>query len=102
MRAGDPPIRQGEVLKQVTAGRASFGSIGGVDQHEVSSSVCSFGDKTVAQVGPALIQNAFAEVVVANHVGDTQVFQSDEIIALCVGVGDLVEQVLALVGDMFV
>jgi len=89
-----------EILEQLTAGRASFGGIGRVDKHELASSVCSFGDKSVAQVAPALIQDAFTKVSVAYHVGDLQIFEGDHIVGLRVGMCYFVEQVLALVLDM--
>src|SRR5712691_2040008 len=86
----------------MTAVRARFGSIGRVYQHDLSSSVCSFGDKSLTQVAPARVQNALAEVVVTDQVVDTQVFQSDQVVGLCVAIGHFVEQVLALILDMFV
>jgi hypothetical protein len=56
----------------------------------------------VTQVAPTLIQYALAEMFVAHHIGDAQVFQSDKIVVSGVGVRHLVKQVLALVFDVFV
>lgn len=86
----------------MTTARASLGSIGRVHQHDLSSSVCSFGDKSVVKVALSLIQDAFAKVTVPYHVDDLQIFKRDQIIGLRVGIRDLIEYVLTLVLDMFV
>jgi len=85
----------------MTAARAGFGGIGRVYQYDLSSSVRSFGDKSVAQIAPTLIQDAFAEVWVTNQVDDLQIFECDQIVVSCVGMGHFVEQVLALISDVF-
>ena len=86
----------------MTAARASFGGIGWVYQHDFSSSVCSFGDKSVAQVAPTLIQKALTEVSIADHIRDLQGFQGHQVVGLGVVVRHFVEQVLTLVLDVFV
>src|SRR5712691_2910076 len=101
-RAVDKTHGEIEVLEQLTAARASLGGIGRVHQHDVSSSVCSFDNTSIAQVAPARIQDTFAEVGIANHVGDLQVFQSNQIVVFGIEMGHFVEQVLTLVLDMFV
>src|SRR5712691_485148 len=101
-RAVDKTNGEIEVLEQLTAARASLRGIGRVHQQDVSSSVCSFGDTSIAQVAPTRVQDTFAEVGIANQVGDLQIFQSNQIVVLGVEMRHFVEQVLTLVLNIFV
>ena len=99
-RALHPSARQVEVLKHRSAVRAALRRVGRVDQAYLTTSTRSLVREILLEHAPTAVQDAFAQVVIANHVTDRQVFQRDTITRLHECGTQFVQHVTALVGSM--
>jgi hypothetical protein len=79
---------------------ASFGGKGRVYQNDLAASFYRFANEVYFQVAPTCIQNAFREVVIANHPLDLQIFQGDAIEMGGEIESEFIEVVFAAVSDM--
>jgi len=96
-----PAGREGEIWKVAFASGACTGRVGRVDKDDCAASVYSFAREFFFEVAPTAIQNTFGKVRVAHHIGDTQVFDSNPVVADDERVHLLVEEVMTGVGDVF-
>src|SRR5690606_16200370 len=81
-RTSDPSGRQVEILKHCTTLRTTFGAIGRVNRYHLTSGACSLVHEELAEDTPAAVQNAFAQVLIPNHVFDAQGFKRDPVVLL--------------------
>src|SRR5690606_17927777 len=72
-----------------------------IHKDNLTTSTFSLVREKFLEDAPATIQDALAEVLVADHVVDFQIFQRDTIIALYQRIGELVQVVPTLVSDKF-
>ena len=98
--AGDPTGRKVEVLKLHSALRAAARRVGWVYQGDLTTSTFSLVREILPERSPATIQNALAQMVVANHGAHVQVFQRDAVIAAHQAGAQLVQEVGALRRNM--
>ncbi len=99
--ASDPTGRKVEVLEHYTARATAFGRVGGVYKGHLTTSVFSFVREILPKRIPSAVQDAFAQVVVANHIANAQIFQRDLVETAHQVGAELVQKVFALVGDVF-
>ena len=77
-----------------------LGCVGRVDFDDHTTSFRRFVVQSLFEVAPARVHDALAQMWIANHVRDLQIFNGDEIIGLHKLVRQLVDDVLALIADM--
>ncbi len=94
-----PPLCQREKFKKLSALRAGLGGIGWGDCHNRSSSICCFGEQLLSEVSPARIQDALREMVITNHIRNSQVLQGEVIVMYHQGVHQFVQKILAAVRE---
>jgi hypothetical protein len=99
--AHNPTISEREMLKNVPTIGAGFGSEVGIDQHDRTTGTCSLVREMLEQIAPSGVQNALGQIAM-HHTGDGEVFERDHVVAFDQGVGQLVERIFALIGEVLV
>jgi len=80
---GDPTDGQRDLVRELlTAPCTGLGCVRGIYEAYLSPGAFSLGDEVCREVRPARVHNTFAEVVVLDHAGDTEVFERDGILTL--------------------
>lgn len=80
---------------------ACFRCIGRSDEHDLTASICSFACEMCSEQPPACIENALGQMVILNHVLDTEIFNSYVVVASKQSMTQLVEKIPALIGNAF-
>src|SRR5690606_11641114 len=75
--------------------------IRGIDEGNFTPGACSLVREELPKHRPTAVQNTLAEVVVTYHVRDAQIFQRDTVVLLHEFGRQLVREVAALVGNVF-
>ena len=86
---------QGDLSTAITRSRC----VGGIDEHDFTASICSFACEVCSEQAPACIQNAFGQVVILDHVTNTEIFNRHMIVGGEQPMAQLVEEITALVGN---
>src|SRR5215216_1715684 len=73
--------------------------IGGIDEHHFTASVCSFACEVRSEQAPSGIENAFGQMVILDHVADTESFNRHMIVGGKQPMTQLEEKIPALVGN---
>lgn len=73
--------------------------VGGIDEHHFTASVCSFACEVCSEQAPSGIQNTFGQVVILDHVANTEIFHGQMIVGGDETMTQLVEEITALVGN---
>src|SRR5690606_2861915 len=90
------------MFKDSAAARTRFRRIGGVYEGNFTPGACSLVREELPKHRPAAVEDTLAEVGVAYHVAHAQIFQRDTVVLLHEFGRQLVREVAALVGDVFV
>src|SRR5574338_224181 len=88
------------MFKDSATVRAAFRRIGWIDQAYLTTSTYSLVREILLEQTPTAIQNAFAQMRVAYHIANVQIFQRHPVAGLNQRGTQLVQQVAALVLDM--
>ena len=73
--------------------------VGGIDEHDFTASVCSFACEVCGEQAPSGIENAFGQMVIPDHVADTEIFNCHVIVGSEQSMAQLVEEIPALVSN---
>jgi hypothetical protein len=88
------------VFKDRPATRAGFRRVGGVNEGDFTIGTRSLAREELPKHEPTAVEDALAQVLVAYHVANAQVFQRDPIVVAHKFGRQLVREVAPLVGDM--
>lgn len=78
-----------------------FGCIPRVYQTHHTASLCRFAREVSNKIAPGGVQDAFCQMSVPHHVRDAEVFKRDSVVARNQPMRQLVQKILAPVGDPF-
>ncbi len=87
------------LLDNRTTGRAHLRGVGGVDQHDLRTSLFRFVRQQVLELRQPRVVGAKGQVVVGGHERERQVFERNQPVGVGKLAGELVPEVAALVGD---
>ncbi len=83
----------------LSAGVTGSRCVGGIDEDHFTASVCSFACEVCSEQAPPGIQNAFGQVVILDHVANTEIFHGQMIVGGDETMTQLVEEITALIGN---
>ena len=84
---------------KLSAGITRSRCVGGVDEHDFTASVCSFACEVCCERAPSGIENALGQVVILDHVANTEIFNRYMLVGGKQSMAQLVEEITALIGN---
>jgi hypothetical protein len=94
------PHRQREMQRDLSTGMTRSRCVGGIDEHHFTASVCSFAGEVCSEQAPSGIEDAFGQMMILDHVTDTQVFDRHTVVCREQPMAHFVEDIPTLVGNV--